>query len=277
MKLNNINMFIKDIDNEPYIPASSIKGVITNAIAFNYIKQHQDKFTKIRNDIKHLIEAKGTLKGIWNKIQLEIFKEDKEDTENKNDFRRYISVSDSIATKKTKTMILAKEDFSTNIKKRDFNAQDKYGDIKKLPIYREYLVGENTFEFELVLNYDKLKKLEINSIEDILEMLQNYTKACIEIEEKLVERARKNGIEIFRTSNKNQPNIILGGGSGYYSKTLLTAIFPDNNELKELVKRTLNIKHEHIKKDTISSPRTLKLAKYNSNYYVVGMGKISAI
>lgn len=165
-------------------------------------------------------------------------------------------------------MIIAKEDFSVNI---------KYEKIKKLPIYREYLVGESIFDFEMLVNYDKLKRLGINSIEDVLEMLQNYTNACIEIEEKLVERARYNNIEVFRTINKNQPNIILGGGSGYYSKTLLIAFFSDDNELKKLVKRTLNKKHEHMQKDTISSPRTLKLAKYNSNYYVVGMGRIFSI
>ncbi len=271
MKLNNIDMFIKNSDNEPYIPASSIKGVITNAIAFNYIKKNPEEFRNYKEQIRINIESPKELKKIGGLIQSKIFKEFKEDTsKNKrwtNDLRTYISVSDSIGTK-AKTMIIAKEDFSVNI---------KYEKIKRLPIYREYLIGENTFDFELLINYDKLKKLGINSIEDVLEMLQNYTNACIEIEEKLVKRARDKNIEVFRTRNTSQPNIILGGGSGYYSKTLLMAIFSDNNELKNLVKRTLNRKHEHMQKDTISSPRTLKLAKYNSNYYVVGMGKIYAI
>lgn len=268
MKLNNIDMFIKNSDNEPYIPASSIKGAITNAIAFNYIKKNQEKFENDMEQIRMNIENPRELKKRWNVIQSSIFKEVKGDTGKSIDLRTYISVSDSIITKEAKTMIIAKEDFSVNI---------KYEKVKKLPIYREYLVGENIFDFELVINYDKLKKLGINAIEDILEMLESYTNACIETEEKLVERARNNNIEVFRTNNENQPNVILGGGSGYYSKTLLTALFSDNNELKKLVKRTLNKKHGHMQKDTISSPRTLKLAKYNSNYYVVGMGRIFSI
>lgn len=272
IKLNNIDMFIKDSDNRPYIPASTLKGFITNAIGFNYIKNNEQKFKNCIIEIKNKINEPRELKKIWNTIQSYIFKETYEDINNNMkwnlDLRTYISISDGISNKNLKTIIAPKEDFSVNV---------KYEKIKKLPIYREYICEEAIFDFEMIINYNKLKKLGVNSIDDILNMLQNYTDACFEMDEKLVQRANMQNICVYRSVEKNEPNVILGGGAGYYSKSLLTALFSDSNELRNFVKRTLNKKHEHIKKDTISSPRTLKLAKYNSNYYVVGMGRLYSI
>ena len=78
--LDDIKMFIKDNKGQPYIPASSLKGFITNAIAYNYILNNREKFKIIKDNIYDV----RNLKGKWKEIQKIIFKEQR-----KNNDRKY--------------------------------------------------------------------------------------------------------------------------------------------------------------------------------------------
>lgn len=255
INLNNINTFIKDSEGNPYIPASSLKGFITTAICYNYIINNKYKFENFKFDIRN----NKKLKVIWNNIQKIVFKQEKfvDGKRAEDDLRRFINISDAFPKDKVSTIITAKEDFSVTNKKTK---------ISKLPIYREYLLPGSAFEFEISMKYDKLKELGICSINDLLNMLEIYTNRTIELEEKLNDIAKKEGILTYRTFDESLvPNMILGGGSGYFSKTLLSALFNDM-ELRNLLKNMLK-KGNHKLLDTVSTPRTL----YNSNYYFVGM------
>lgn len=267
INLNNINTFIKDSEGNPYIPASSLKGFITTAISYNYIINNKYKFENFKfENFKFDIRNNKKLKVIWNNIQKIVFKQEKfvDGKRAEVDLRRFINISDAFPKDKVSTLITAKEDFSVT---------NKGTKISKLPIYREYLLPDSVFEFEISMKYDELKNLGLCSINDLLNMLENYTNKAIELEEKLNDIAKKEGILTYRTFDDSLvPNMILGGGSGYFSKTLLSALFNDI-ELKNLLKNMLK-KGNHKLLDTVSTPRTLKLAKYNSNYYFVGMTRL---
>lgn len=266
--LNNIEMFIKDDSGNPYIPASTLKGFITNAIAYNYILDNKEKFKNIKNDIYRIRDTKD-LRGKYNNIQKLVFKEkrEKDGINYEVDLRQYIKISDGFKSNDVGTFITAKEDFSV---------KPKTAKVNVINIYREYLIPKATFEFDMCIDLKELKGLGINSISDILDMIQKYTTRCMELDRLLENVAEEKGIQIYRTINKKVPNIILGGGSGYYSKSLLTALFENQKDLIEIVKKILK-KDNHMILDIVNSPRTLKLAKYNSKYYFVGMSRIEEI
>lgn len=263
--LDDIKMFIKDNKGQPYIPASSLKGFITNAIAYNYILNNREKFKIIKDNIYDV----RNLKGKWKEIQKIIFKEQRKNNDRKYeiDLRRYIKVSDATIVRNTGTFITEKEDFvvkSNNVK------------INTINIYREYVIPGAIFEFDIGINFNEMKNIGVFSMSDILNMIQIYTNRCIELDEVLEKVASENNKIFCRTVNEEMPNMILGGGSGYYSKSILSALFDDKKDLMQLVRKILK-NHNHRILDKISSPRTLKIAKYNSKYYFVGMVRIGEI
>ncbi|MDR0979071.1 MAG: type III-A CRISPR-associated RAMP protein Csm5 [Lachnospiraceae bacterium] len=249
--LNDIACFISDMDSNLYIPGSSIKGFLVTAIAYKYMLEHPAIFKGIPTyeDIEKEVFMPQGRKG--------------------RDLRSFIQVSDSEPVSRDNVFITSKEDLTPckNIK------------INSLPIYREYIVPLTKFKFTMTNEYDQLSQIGIKSFDDILVAVQKFTNKFIEIQNEFKEMAeREKGYKFKYSAETELPNFMIGGGNGYFTKSLLHAIINDRKKLKDEVIKQLDASvkiHEHRLHDKIMSPRTIKLAKYNNSYYCVGMCKLS--
>lgn len=56
-RLNDLNLAIKNVYNQPYIPGSSLKGAIKNSLIVAYILQNPDRFNAERDTIYQKLKA----------------------------------------------------------------------------------------------------------------------------------------------------------------------------------------------------------------------------
>ena len=119
-----------------------------------------------------------------------------------------------------------------------------------------------------------LYTLGIDSTSDLIKIIEEHT-------QRLVRRwklAFKETIEESCIQELEQVTCLLGSSIGFLHKTLLLPLFDNSKAEVNVIKSILNMQkqfkdHEH-DKDTIISPRTLKLTKYKGKDYIFGGVKL---
>jgi len=269
-KLRGILTFIKGADGKPYIPGSSLKGAIRTAIAAKMVKNGD-----FSNNIMSIEEAAKYYRGSKTYISREA-----QQLENRlfctlgikdptnpdrirwdsilNDFMRGISISDSQPIAFENLTLCSKYDWLAD------------GKVNILPIYRECLAPGTRVRFVMTLDIPVLKKAGIDKkfIEDALHKFSDFHYENYE------QYFSKLGEDAVVTPKEGE-NIILGGGSGYVSKTLLYPLIQDRKKALKLVSTIMSKQfrdHNHGKDEIYYkvSPHTLKMALYKGRYYQMG-------
>lgn len=260
--------FVKDIDGRPYIPGSSIKGAIRTALAAQLMKKIDGK--RMQKSILNADHSQSPRKYLsWenNHMEQELFCSlDISDPTNKsdlsrrpiNDFMRGIQISDSAPLAYDQLTLTGKID-----RKPD-------GTISPLPIFRECLIPDTEAHLLITLDMPILKKAgwDLPGIENALHKFADDHYA--HFEQYYPELADDASI-----AAQHGVDLILGGGSGYVSKTLVYNLFADRKESLSMVAKIMHKQfrnHGHMK-DMNSykvSPHTLKTAKYREQYYQMG-------
>ena len=289
-KKHDIHCFVKNLDSKPYIPGSSIKGAIRTAVFFNLIEQKEIGFKakflkKIRSAITMskddfiketeniFFELNGEV--FWN-LPLEKY-------ENKPnihcDVLRGIQISDSSTMDPRKLELMKKRDMLMFKNKRTNSYINE-----SIPLYREYLVPETECVFTLTLDQMLLKNSPLRNIHIINEMLGRFKDYLIGDNSKILSSFKKNLKDIpqfhtmipkRKTENieSSLPNICIGGGTGFLTKTVIHAIAHSKEEADDIIRQILDKffkEHKHCIKDKEISPRTLKLAKSNNINLITG-------
>lgn len=250
-KSNEIHGFVKNIEGQPYIPGSSIKGAIVSALIAYYLVKN-----KIRADEKELDEKE------LKKIKIP-----------------GISVSDSTPFSTENLLVYKKKDGIV-----------LHNDMKnnELPIYRECAIAGTEVEFSLRIDNKYIKenniireKIDINKIYDVLYekmqslydeqygILTDYNKALDFVPGEAYNEADgyfDNGV------------FILGGGAGFHSKSILSSVYgykDTMNKTKNILSKGIARKHHH-EKDDNTCPRALKLVDVGKKVYM-GFCKIEEI
>lgn len=212
--INEIHTFIKDAYGDPYIPGSSLKGMIKSAILLYKLSQN----SYLQDTIKD-----------------EILKESKKDKMDFSDINAKISsildkncglkafsglvVSDSASLKKDQLQLVGKIDYKLPISKYPGYMKNNYrSGINKLPTYREALKKFSKTEFSIKIDKDKLN-IDLNYIKEAL----NYNE----------ELVHKYFYKEFEVKEFEKGIAHLGGGVGFTSKTILYQLFGD--DAKDLV------------------------------------------
>lgn len=297
--LNDIVLQSKLIDGTPFIPGSSIKGVIRTAILYDLLNKNREIKKRYWNEIKSLRSSmksaqinkyliNGTNKDINKKAtNLEVALLHKLNLVNKENkpikqfnavcsVMRGISVGDSEHINQAVPMeVLQKIDLGLN---KDVDAG------KELPVFRECILPKAKINFQLKIDKTMTKKIGINSIDDLLRMLQNYFDFVNDI---FKSAFGKRCEHLFDEINGG--NIYLGSNTGFLTKTLVMALADRKEEAIDFIRDLLdmnfnqkdakyngekdNAKHNG-KNDTKISPRTLKVTKYKGNTILMGVAKI---
>lgn len=276
--LNDIGCFIKNIEGEPYIPGSSIKGSISNAILISYILKNKDKYRDVWNQISRASNEREFKKKNW-QINGAIDKLTKEILDIKlkgksgqvHDFRGMsgISISDTAAMEKGMMKLIQRKDLLLTEKGEN-----------KLPIFRECLVSPQEARFSLTIDPYRMKTglgndFGINRVDNIFEVLDVQYDLLVGAEG--VFRAFKGLDKYLPNSNDEKGYIFLGGGTGYHTKTVMAALAPDYDELLKVVRKLIHrdrpVTFIH-KNDRHISPRTLKVSEVGGKEYLNGICKI---
>lgn len=268
-KMNDINRFIKDIYQNPYIPGSSLKGAIRTALVSHFILNHAELFKAQRSQINKLLTSgekanykKRELKKISDRMESDLFTIDK-----KNNIKSLagLSVSDSEAFAKKELCLVKKEDYTFG------NDSPHY-----LPIYRECLKPGSQTKVSLTFDrYKSVPKFGLEEPVDILEVLDTFKQLLI---------GERGILRVFEDLDTYLPQcddtaglLFLGGGAGYQAKTFIAALFPDEEERLYLMQELMEVlfpRKRHLDDNGIS-PRTLKLADYGQQTLMMGLCELT--
>ena len=262
--LSTIQMFLKDAYNRPYIPGSSLKGLLRTVILWNEVEKafNSPEIQWIRNEAKNAVnrtDGKSLNKELAkasNKLEEEFFHEqiDKVSVS----IMRGLVISDSKPLSLDDLVLCQKID------------KDPDGHEEKINVVRECIKPGTTVEFDMTIDSSLFSSVKGGSVYDgktLRKFISSYANDYY------------NQVTRYFDQGEYENNaVFLGGGAGYFSKTVSYRLFDENSAL-DFVKKYLHNTfktHNHLKDDQIS-PRMQKWTMYDGKYYEMGKCRIEII
>lgn len=271
-KKNTLNQLICQArlsDGSVYIPGSTLKGIFRSAMLFRYLKRNE-----------------AVRRRCWSRIKFEVDSDDRYKKGNAVELEKTfinslpsmfirsspfmgkdigISCSDTngLSSGQAPMAALQKVDVVIN----------QHGETKENPlsVFRESILAGAKFTFDLKLNTKITEVIGIYSIDDLLEMLQDYFNASADV---FMEAFKREKADIVNQTAA--ANIYLGSNTGFLTKTLILALAANDSEARALASGILQKsfgKHKHYK-DKFISPRTLKMTNYKDKRYLTGLARV---
>lgn len=260
-----IHTFQKDAFGKPYIPGTSMKGMVRTILLATEMLNDASYCKEVKRCIMSAIRngrnRTSLLKRELNEIENEILHTlDRVDARGKevgknnavNDVLSGLIISDS------KPISLER---MTLCQKIDENVE---GERKSLNLLRESVKPETDIHFDLTID----STICPYTIEDIVDAINCFNEYYYNMY-----------LYRFKGSEFPKKNTVwLGGGSGFFTKTILYALLGQDKGIDaavEIFKKTLPAKisqdHKHFKDKKIGiSPHTLKVTKYLGKSYQMG-------
>lgn len=262
-----IRTFVKDAYGMPYIPGSTIKGLIRTALIVSEVKKHPERFknelqalrNSARSNTERRVSPKTFLRKETEAIEVSVFNILNRNSKLKdavNSVMSGIIVSDSAPIQVKQLTLSQKIDYSTE------------GNVNALPILRESIIPGTEVLFDLTIDKNICKY----TLEEILNALDELQQSSYEL------FYRKFG----RGSNEDG-TVWIGGGAGFLSKTLLYAVYGEEAvEIADAVFRKTIANNYNLHKHNIYvrkglSPHVCKCTMYHGQLYDMGMGKIEVV
>ena len=261
-----IMSFIKDAYGLPYVPGSSLKGMIRTALLAYEIRHNRGNFSDIKDQIQKnapVCKSKNRtahLSGETKKLETRAFhtltKDGKNISNAVNCNLSGLIVSDSRPVDLKQLTLSQKIDYTLD------------GKEKPLPLMRETLIPGTEIYFEISIDRD----LCPYNIETILQALDEFQENCYRYFYSRFKRG------------KNEAGIVwLGGGCGYLSKTVIYPLFGKDavKVVDQIYRNTLgpnyNI-HKHNRDVSLNlAPHVCKCTRYKGELYDMGMGRIELL
>jgi CRISPR-associated protein Csm5 len=264
-----VQIFIKDNYGKPYIPGSSLKGALRTAILAKLASDNPSKsrahFEKMcagldriqyfkKSDLKHETEQMEadflhTLDYKKQNGQPSV------KTDAINSALKGLQVSDSLPLETDTLTLCAKRDVKKN------------GDENALPICRECLKPGVLIHFDLTIDSRILATAGID-----IGFIKSAVAEFSAMQSKYFSSKFKQPPNAEESLTKDQMELILGGGAGFVSKTL---VYPLGKEKgldftgRLMVKQFRNHKHEFDEKNGVS-PHIIKYTSYQGRMYLFG-------
>lgn len=263
-KFNDINLFTRTAVDTLYIPGSSIKGAIktniTSDILVGMPENDRERIVKNFFNVLNPDQIRRQNKDLA-RIMSDIEKDIYEDKENNNK-NIGITISDTYKSSNVSTNLLKDIDFVIN-----------KSECHQIPNFREYVLPESEFKFSLKLDTFFSKKIGIQSIEDLLKILNGSWKYLFEI------GYFNNVSELYKyIPGKGNNQIILGANTGFHQKTIIHALTTDYEDVLEMSRFILHKKDNHKTLSHINdrnfSPRVLNLVEFQGKKTIAGVVKL---
>ncbi len=263
--LKNIQQFIRDSYDRPYIPGSSLKGAIRTILLIKMIlddkntrlsENNANKLMQCAQRDKHNMRSKRYLKREIETIEANYLHKlglnEKRADNAVNSLMRGISISDSGSIAFDNMVLCSKKDLSTK------------GNIKTINNVRECIKPGSNIEFKLTLDKSILKTIDLDFIKSAINTFGEYYSQ--EIDSKFEKP--------FNAVDENFENaIILGGGAGFFSKTIVYPLLGRHalGFVSDYMSNNFR-QHKHEKDKHIGiSPHMLKHTEYEGKSYHFGV------
>ena len=270
--LNDVHLQMALSDGRPYVPGSTIKGALRTGILYRMIQQEPERFRGFWQEICREAESRDRLRdkertwqGIERRLETQALHtlrvDRKKPAEMVNSALRGLRVSDAaVAKRETETLLLQKP---TKSKRQGKTS-------KTPPLFRECIPPGRRLHFTLTADFSMLRTLGITSFEDIFQGLRAYTAQALALLEEEFPKYRP------QFDEAREADCLLGGGTGFLSKTLVYALARDAREARNFTARYLDEKfwnpsHHHMQYDGKLSPRTLKLVATAQEEWLLGL------
>lgn len=254
----------KDAYGLPYIPGSSLKGMIRTALLAYEVSRNPEKYkevcTKIRNNVKEYARRDQCLSKETLDLEILTFhtlrRDEKQRGNAVNSCMAGVIVSDSKPVSLKNLTLSQKIDYTLD------------GQEKPLPILKEALIPGTEINFEISIDRTQCKY----TLDDILDALEAFQ-----------QNIYKNFYSRFRRGSEDKGIVWLGGGSGFLSKTIIYPVFEKEavRITDAIFKNTLGKNysvHKHNKDLSLRiAPHVCKCTYYDGRLYDMGMGKIEVI
>ena len=269
--LNDVHLQMALSDGRPYVPGSTIKGALRTGILYRMIQQEPERFRGFWQEILREAASRDKLRDkekAWQRAiksletqALHTLRVEKESREMVNSALRGLRVSDAVVTKReAETLLLQKPTKS--------NRQGKTS--KTPPLFRECIPPGRRLHFTLTADFSMLRTIGITSFEDIFQGLRAYTAQTLALLEEEFPKYRP------QFDEAREADCLLGGGTGFLSKTLVYVLAEDVRKARDFTAQYLDEKfrnpsHHHMQYDGALSPRTLKLVSTAQEEWLLGL------
>lgn len=251
-----IREFVKDAYGKPYIPGSSLKGMLRTVLLAQNIMEESGRYRDTKEKIKQNMrpsrnvyqrEAKSMEAEFFNILRRSVKKENAV-----NDFMSGVVVSDSEPLDTDDLILCQRIELHSD------------GREKKLNVLRESLRPGTKVKFTLTLDTGKCS-LDRKKIEQAVNDFGSMYYQCF--------------LKKFGFSRPNENSIWLGGGVGFVSKTEIYPLFGEKQGVDitaKIFKETkVPDKHKHVKDRQLGvSPHVCKVTYYQGKRYQMGVCSI---
>ncbi len=279
-----INTFMRDGMEAPYVPGSSLKGMLRTILLGYYVSNNKDNLKwerqqikdvckEFKNKSKNAVDALKKINSVADSVEkkcfVETWKEDGKPVE--INYMSGLKISDSKPLSNLDMVLCQKLD------------QDRTGKENHINILRESVMPGTNISFTMtldsnVINSKFLSKFQCNDKTSFVKLLSNAIKANS-------SAYYENFLKNFGNSGAAVPGestVWLGGGVGFVSKTVVYSMF-SHNEAIEIINAIFDMDEQSKKnskkaithkEDSLVAPKMVKLTKYNNNLKEFGRCKI---
>lgn len=276
---NDIVTFARNGLGERCIPGSSLKGAFRTAI-LAYVLLNIDR-TKCYNKLEHATRnaVDETMDDVEKYLGIRIDKDGKYDMVNSR--FKGLTVSDAKLIDETAAIV---QKWDLSLTKSRSEKKPKY-----LPIYREAIVPATKAVFTIGIDGSErgMGEIGVKTAGNLLHALSVFRDLQYKTYKEAIDKVYKGSVDhsVFRYLDElNEANLVLGGGTGYISKTLIYPIAGSREKGKSIARKILSEQfdrpgrkydHKH-RYDDIISPHTLKLTKSN-DMHMMGLCNIKVV
>lgn len=256
---------IKDPYNMPYIPGSSIKGMLRTILTAYDIMNNPQKYSNAKNSISYnvlsnqKIGRKQLAAREIKSIETDCFNELQRDEKNKgnavNDIMGGIIVSDSESIDISNLILCKKLEGHVDGKEHELN------------VVRECIKPNTKIRFTITIDETVCDSITIDTIiEAIKSFANNYNKVFV---------SKFKSADLLEDNN-----VILGGGTGFVSKTIIYPLFGQADGFKvtrQVLKRTTKPDRENKTTDASAgvSPHIIKYTSCNGRILQMGLCRLT--
>lgn len=276
---NDIVTFARNGLGERYIPGSSLKGAFRTAI-LAYVLLNIDR-TKCYNKLEHATRnaVDETMDDVEKYLGIRIDKDGKYDMVNSR--FKGLTVSDAKLINETAAIV---QKWDLSLTKSQSEKKPKY-----LPIYREAIVPATKAVFTIGIDGSErgMGEIGVKTAGNLLHALSVFRNLQYKTYKEAIDKVYKGSVDhsVFRYLDElNEANLVLGGGTGYISKTLIYPIAGSREKGKSIARKILSEQFDRPGRkydpkhcyDDIISPHTLKLTKSN-DMHMMGLCNIKVV
>lgn len=255
---------IKDAYGMPYIPGSSLKGMLRTVLLGAEIIRHSEKYQEQKRNLRRNADQntgrqnylKRDIMNIESTAFRTLGRNEKRPQDAVNDILQGLIISDSEPLLPENLVLCQKVDVHTD------------GTQKALPILRECIKPDTKICFTMTVDTSVCKLSAKLLMEAVKIFMDSY---------------RENFVSAFKGMDVPKSNDVLcGGGCGFVSKTIIYPMYGKKEGL-ELTQRVFDKTkvprvHKHDRdKQYGASPHTIKCTRYQGKLYQMGVCRVETI